>query len=103
MIKIRKSNSSDIPQLEALFLVTRQSAFYWESPEIFKFEDFKQSTSGETIFVAEEGTTIIGFISVLEKDAPLFIHHLFVAKEVQKKGGWKGFNRVPFFSVFFAL
>ena len=87
MIKIRKAETSDTPQLETLFLVTRQRTFHWENPDKFKLEDFKQSTSGETIFVAEdEGSTIVGFVSVWEQDAVPFVHHLFVAPNHQRKG-----------------
>ncbi|MEI8328393.1 MAG: GNAT family N-acetyltransferase [Chlamydiia bacterium] len=87
MIKIRKAETSDTPQLETLFLVTRQRTFHWENPDKFKIEDFKQSTSGETIFVAEdEGATIVGFVSVWEQDAIPFIHHLFVAQNHQRRG-----------------
>jgi len=87
MIKIRKAEASDTAQLEALFLITRQRTFHWENPDKFKLEDFKQSTSGETIFVAEdEDTTIVGFVSVWEQDAIPFIHHLFVAQNHQRKG-----------------
>jgi len=86
MIKIRKAEPGDTPQLEILFLVTRQHTFHWESPHKFKLDDFKQSTAGETIFVAEDDGAIVGFISVWEQDAIPFIHHLFVAKDHQKKG-----------------
>ena len=54
MIKIRKAEIGDTPQLEILFLITRQHTFYWDNPDKFKLEDFKQSTAGETIFVAED-------------------------------------------------
>ena len=81
MIKIRKAETSDTPQLETLFLTTRQRTFHWENPDKFKLEDFKQSTSGETIFVAEdEGSAIVGFVSVWEQDAISFIHNLFLAQ-----------------------
>lgn len=87
MIKIRKAETSDTPQLETLFLITRQRTFHWENPDKFKLEDFKQSTAGETIFVAEdEGATIVGFVLVWEQDAIPFIHHLFVAQNHQRKG-----------------
>ncbi len=89
MIKIRKAKPSDTPQLETLFLITRQHTFHWESPDKFKLQDFKQSTTGETIFVAEDDGAIIGFISVWEQDATPFIHHLFVARDHQRKRiGW---------------
>jgi ribosomal protein S18 acetylase RimI-like enzyme len=87
MIKIRKAETGDTHALEALFLITRQHAFYWESSDKFKLEDFKQSTEGETILVAEdENDAIVGFVSVWEQDAMPFIHHLFVAPNHQRKG-----------------
>ena len=87
MIKIRKAKISDTSQLETLFLITRQHTFHWDSPDKFKIEDFKQSTSGETIFVAEdEGASIVGFVSVWEQDAIPSIHNLFVAQNHQRKG-----------------
>lgn len=87
MIKIRKANESDTGQLEELFLITRRQTFHWKSPDRFKLEDFKQSTAGETILIAEdENSAIVGFISVWEQDAAPFIHHLFVAPNHQRKG-----------------
>lgn len=86
MIKIRKAEPSDIHQLETLFLITRQNTFHWESSDKFKLEDFKQATAGETIFVAEDEGAIVGFISVWEQDPIPFIHHLFVARNHQRKG-----------------
>ena len=86
-MKIRKAEVGDIPELETLFLVTRQCAFNWESPDKFKLEDFKKSTFGETIFVAEDDSSIIvGFISVWQQDTIPFIHHLFVAPNHQRRG-----------------
>lgn len=87
MIKIRKANEADVRQLEELFLITRRHTFHWENPEKFKPKDFKQSTAGETILIAEdEKATIVGFISVWEQDEAPFIHHLFVAPNHQRKG-----------------
>lgn len=85
---IRKAKKTDIPQLEKLFLVTRQQTFNWEKPDKFKLTDYKNATEGETVFVAEEEKTgeIVGFISVWEKDEHPFIHHLFIAPDHQKKG-----------------
>jgi ribosomal protein S18 acetylase RimI-like enzyme len=87
LIKIRKAIESDIPQLEDLFLITRQKTFYWENPAKFKLEDYGQATAGETVFVAEdESGAIVGFISVWVQDHPPFIHHLFVDPNHQRKG-----------------
>lgn len=85
MITIRRSNDNDIPQLENLFLITRQQTFIGENPNKFKLEDFKKTTVGEVIFVAEDQDgKILGFISIWEQDK--FIHHLFVAPDHQRKG-----------------
>jgi ribosomal protein S18 acetylase RimI-like enzyme len=87
MTKIRRAIESDIPQLEALFLITRRQTFTWEKPDKFKLDDYKKATDGETIFVAEDDTgKILGFISVWEKDSPPFVHHLFVALDQQRQG-----------------
>ncbi|MBI3237096.1 MAG: GNAT family N-acetyltransferase [Chlamydiales bacterium] len=85
MITIRRSNDNDIPQLEKLFLITRQQTFVEENPNKFTLEDFKKTTVGELIFVAEDQDgKILGFISIWEEDK--FIHHLFVTPGHQRKG-----------------
>lgn len=86
MIKIRRVNSEDIPQLEHLFLEVRRSTFSWEDPNKFKLNDYIQATLGETIFVAEDNDQLIGFISVWEHESPAFIHHLYVTKSYQRQG-----------------
>ncbi len=87
MIRIRKAKKSDLSQLEKLFLITRQSNFYWEKPTTFKLEDYKENTKGETVFVAETVShKIVGFISIWVHDSPAFIHHLFVSPAYQRKG-----------------
>jgi GNAT superfamily N-acetyltransferase len=87
MIKIRKARAGDISQLETLFLITRQHTFKWERPDKFKREDFKKTTIGEKVFVAEDkNKMIVGFISIWEKENPPFIHHLFVSPDHQRNG-----------------
>ncbi len=86
MIKIRKANSDDTSQLEKLFLEVRQATFTWENSNKFKLEDYRKSTEGETIFLAEDNQQIIGFISVWEHDSPAFLHHLFISKPHQRQG-----------------
>ncbi len=68
MIKIRKASSGDTPQLEKLFLEVRQATFTRENSNKFKLEDYRKSTEGETIFLAEkDNKQIIGFIRPLRK------------------------------------
>lgn len=87
MISIRKANEFDIQQLEKIFLIARQQTFTWENPNKFKLADYKKATEGETVFVAEEHMgEVVGFISIWEKDAHPFIHHLFISPSHQKKG-----------------
>lgn len=87
MIKIRRANEKDIPQLENLFLVSRKKAFPWEDSGKFKKEDYLQSTAGESVFVAEDNDgQILGFISIYEEDSPPFIHNLYVLPAHQRKG-----------------
>ena len=87
-INIRRATESDVPELEKLFLITRQQTFHWENPNTFKLEDYKKATEGEIVFVAEDTQAgkILGFISVWTKEHPPFIHHLFVALEHQRQG-----------------
>lgn len=86
MIKIRNANAADIPALETLFLLTRKKNFHWENPDKFQIEDFRQSTAGETILVAEDREVIVAFVSIWTEDPIPFIHNLFVAPSHQKKG-----------------
>jgi len=93
-MRIRSSQSHDVPQLEALFLKARQQAFSWENTDQFKLEDYKKSTEGEVVFVAEDqGGEILGFISVWKDENPPFIHNLFVAPDHQRKGVGKALMR----------
>lgn len=86
-MNIRKAKESDTPQLEELFLITRQETFHWESPEKFKLKDYTSATEGESVFVAvDEDDIIIGFISVWEYETPPFIHHLYVLPGFQREG-----------------
>ncbi|MGC1877782.1 MAG: GNAT family N-acetyltransferase [Rhabdochlamydiaceae bacterium] len=87
MTRIRKANDLDTPQLEELYLITRQQTFTWEKSDKFKLEDYKKATEGETVFVAEDDHgKIIGFVSVWEQDHFPFVHHLFIASDHQRKG-----------------
>ena len=43
---------------------------------LLKIEDYKKSTEGEKVFVAERNKQVVGFISIWEADS--FIHNLFV-------------------------
>ena len=87
MIKIRLSKQSDIPQLEEIFLVSRQQAFHWKQPDSFEVEDFKKFTAGEVVLVAEENREILGFLSIWPMEH--FIHNLFIHPDRQNRGAGK--------------
>ena len=82
--QIREARESDVPELEKLFLSVRQETFKWENPKNFKIEDYKKSTEGEKVFVAEKDQAIAGFVSIWEADS--FIHNLFVYPKYQDVG-----------------
>ena len=82
--QIREARESDVPELEKLFLSVRQETFKWENPKNFKIEDYKKSTEGEKVFVAEKDQAIAGFVSIWEADS--FIHNLFVYPKYQGVG-----------------
>ena len=84
MTKIRIANENDILQLEKLFLEIRQQSFTWERPEKFKIEDYRKSTEGEVVFLAEDNGEILGFISIWAQDS--FIHNLFIRHDRQNEG-----------------
>jgi GNAT superfamily N-acetyltransferase len=87
MILIRKAKESDISQLEKLFLTSRQKTFTWDNPSKFKIEDYRKTTEGETVYIAEDDKQgIVGFISVWEHDTIPFIHHLFISSDHLRKG-----------------
>ena len=95
MITIRRSNDNDIPQLEKLFLITRQHTFVWESPDKFKLEDFKQATVREIILVAEDDDVIVGFISVWTQDAIPICSSSVCFPVSPKKKNWNPFDAKP--------
>lgn len=84
MTTIRTANENDVSQLEKLFLEIRKQTFTWDHPDKFKLEDYKKSTEGEIVFVAEENMEILGFISIWAQDN--FIHNLFIRHNRQNEG-----------------
>ena len=84
MIHIRKPTANDIPELERLFLLTRQSTFTTCPNNKFKIGDYEKSTAEDDTWIAEENGIIIGFVSIYSDDN--FIHNLFIHPESQRKG-----------------
>lgn len=86
MIRLRRSEATDLSALADIFLTTRLQAFHWCDPASFRLEDFVTQTTGEIIHVAEEtnGGGLLGFISVWPPDS--FVHHLYVIPGHQRSG-----------------
>ncbi|MCB9859737.1 MAG: GNAT family N-acetyltransferase [Phycisphaeraceae bacterium] len=71
--------------LAELFLDARRAAFHWFDPESFQLADFASQTIDERIWVAEdEHGRLVGFLSLYEPES--FVHHLFVAPDIQRRG-----------------
>ena len=83
-IRIREAEEKDVPELEELFLSVRQETFKWEDLKNFELGDYKKSTEGEKVFIAQKDNVIIGFVSIWEPDS--FIHNLFVYPKYQGLG-----------------
>lgn len=84
MITIREASNEDTDALEKLFQLTRQKTFQSIPSEKFKIGDFKKSTEGEEVWVAEKSKIIVGFVSLWFPDN--FMHNLFVHPNWQGQG-----------------
>lgn len=74
---------SDLPALAQIYLDVRRETMSWVEPSSFRFEDFIEHSSGETILVARSRKgDVLGFISVWTADD--FIHMLYVSSQ------WRG-------------
>ena len=83
-MKIRTPKQKDIPYLESLFQLTRQKTFEGRPKESFQIGDYKRSTVDDEVWVAEESSFIVGFISIYPPEN--FIHNLFIHPDYQKLG-----------------
>jgi|GEM_PF-4067713 hypothetical protein len=54
MIKIREFTEMDRPELQHIYLRSRQQTFYWLNTALFVLTDFDKDTAGEEILVAED-------------------------------------------------
>jgi ribosomal protein S18 acetylase RimI-like enzyme len=81
---IRVMRETDTPYLAQLFLKGRRQTFHWVDPSHFRLEDFDEQTRGEQIWVAEQGGTPCGFVSVWGDES--FVHHLYVSVDWHGQG-----------------
>ena len=81
---IRRFKEEDRESLQNLYLEVRKQTFSWLDPDSIKPEDFDKDTEGESIWVCEIESEIIGFASAqaLEK----YIHHLYVLPQHTNHG-----------------
>ena len=84
MTVIRAAKNEDTHTLEEIFQITRQKTFKLTPSQNFNIGDYKKSTEGEEVWVAEENGDIVGFISLWLPDN--FIHNLFVHPDYQGRG-----------------
>lgn len=67
-VLIREANSTDISQLQKLFLIVRQKTFTWRDNSFFSLKDYEDYVLNEKVLVAEIEKSVIGFISIFEAD-----------------------------------
>ena len=84
MIKIREFTEMDRPELQHIYLRSRQQTFYWLNTALFVLTDFDKDTAGEEILVAEDDSILKGFSALWRADN--FIHHLYVHPQFLNKG-----------------
>lgn len=102
---IRVMRDTDAPTLAQLFLKGRRQAFHWVEPSLFRLTDFAEQTRGEQIWVAEQGGTPCGFVSIWGEES--FVHHLYVSADWHGQGlgralltqGLAGYARPAFLKV----
>ncbi|MBJ9951571.1 GNAT family N-acetyltransferase [Acinetobacter baumannii] len=83
-MNIRYFRQKDREPLSQLFLQTRKTSWLWIDSSKWQLSDFEKYTQHEIILVAVNGQQYLGFASIYLDDN--FLHHLFVAPDVQKKG-----------------
>ena len=64
MLEIREFVETDRPELQQIYLRSRQQTFYWLNTSLFELTDFDKDTVGEEIWVADDGGTLKGFIAL---------------------------------------
>ena len=81
LFTIRGACPQDVP-LCAQIWWAENKRFLWQDPK--EIHDFYQQIEGETLFVAEYTSAVVGFISVYAPNS--FVHHLFVHQKYSRLG-----------------
>lgn len=80
----RTYTEKDREALSHVYLQTRKKIFGWLDTNTLALSDFDKDTKGESIWVCEGDTGVVGFIAAQAPDK--YIHHLFVLPEFSGKG-----------------
>ncbi|MBN8949973.1 MULTISPECIES: GNAT family N-acetyltransferase [unclassified Rhizobium] len=85
---VRPAREQDMQTLAEIYLRVRRETFLWVDPDHFGLEDLAAHSSGERLFVCEDGDGVIaGFIAIWEPDD--FIHMLYILPVFQGRGAGK--------------
>ncbi len=82
-LSIHRLDEQEKPQLLEIFNAARRSAGCFNAARA-NMVDFERQIQGESVYVAEIGGRIAGFVSISAKDG--FIHHLYVCPRFQGRG-----------------
>lgn len=89
----RKMKASDKQELAKMYCELNRETFFWMPENSFSEDDFDKDTFGEIVIVAVASNTLLGFISILEKDN--LIHQLYISSKSQGLGiGKKLLNEI---------
>lgn len=83
-VAIRELEPQDLPALRQLYFDSRRAYFTWANAARFALDDFDVAIQGETVLVAREGETPVGFVAWWPPEN--FIHSLFVHPEYLRQG-----------------
>ena len=59
-MEIVKYHRDYLPVLRQLYLDSRSATFTWQDTTVFELSDFERDTDGEQIWVAVEGSEVLG-------------------------------------------
>lgn len=82
MITLRPALSADYSELATIYYQSRRQNFPWVKTP--KHSDFLRVTRGETIYIAQQEQTIVGFAAMSDWDN--FLHLLFVKPGFERQG-----------------
>jgi GNAT superfamily N-acetyltransferase len=91
-VHVRRFREPDREPLRAIFLRSREAAFFWLVDRRYTPMDFDVSTEGEDVWVAEIDGEAVGFASVAAAES--FVHNLFVDPAFAGRGAGAALHAV---------